>query len=197
MAKQPADTRKRILDAAYRLYYRKGFSRVSVDAVAELAGVTKRTVYYHFDSKDQVVAAMIEIQHLQLMKQYRSWLEPSSNSAPDIVTSLFSKLKHWADGPDWLGSGFSRIAAELADLRGHPARVASRSHKAAVEAWLGDQFAAVGVGEPKALAKQIMILIEGGMSLALIHNDTAYIETAMRAAESLVGNSKVALHRGP
>lgn len=188
MARQPADTRERILDAAFRLFYRKGFSRVSVDAVAELTGVTKRTIYYHFDSKDQIVAAMIEVQHLHLMKQYQSWLDPSSTTASEIVDRLFSKLRAWVDGPDWLGSGFSRIAAELADLRGHPARMAAHRHKAQVEDWLAERFTEAGVQEPGALACQIMILIEGGMSLALIHNDATYIENAMRAAKSLVEN---------
>lgn len=174
------------MDAAYRLFYRKGFSRVSLDAVAQRAGVTKRTIYYHFESKDQIVAAMIEIQHLHLLTQYQSWLAPSPTTASEIVESLFSKLKTWADGPDWLGSGFSRIAAELADLRGHPARVAARKHKAQVEAWLADRFAEVGMREPNALAGQIMVLIEGSMSLALIHNDTRYILNALDAAKSLV-----------
>lgn len=196
MAKQPADTRERILDAAYRLFYRKGFTRVSIDAVAQLAGVTKRTIYYHFDSKDQIVAAMIEIQHLHLMKQYQSWLDPSSMSASEIVESLFSKLKAWADGPDWLGSGFSRIAAELADLRGHPARMAAHKHKAKVESWLADRFTEVGIREPNALAGQIMVLIEGSMSLALIHNDTRYIVNAMDAAKSLVECRGSRLYQG-
>ena len=51
------DTKGRILSAAYRLFYKQGFSRVSVDAIADLAGVTKRTIYYHFDSKDEIVTS--------------------------------------------------------------------------------------------------------------------------------------------
>ncbi|RVA73096.1 TetR/AcrR family transcriptional regulator, partial [Mesorhizobium sp. M7A.F.Ca.US.006.04.2.1] len=49
-------TRKRIVDAATRLFYAEGIGRVSVDAVAEEAGLTKRTLYYHFKSKDDLIA---------------------------------------------------------------------------------------------------------------------------------------------
>ena len=138
------DTRNRILEAAFRLFFRQGFSRVSMDAIADLAGVTKRTVYYHFDSKDDIVAAVMEVQHLHLLAQYQTWLEPRSDTPREIVVSLFSKLRDWADTPDWLGSGFSRISAELADLRGHPARQAARHHKRAVEFWLAKRLAAAG-----------------------------------------------------
>ncbi|WP_068111240.1 TetR/AcrR family transcriptional regulator [Tropicimonas marinistellae] len=179
------DTKGRILRAAYKLFYRKGFTRVSVDEIADCAGVTKRTVYYHFNSKDDVIAAVIEVQHLYLMKQYQRWMKPSSNTAPKIVVDLFSELHTWAEGPEWLGSGFSRVSAELADMDGHPARRAASRHKAAVETWLADRFEATGASEAGCLARQVMLLIEGGISLSLIHGDTGYIVSAMGTAERL------------
>ena len=44
MAKDPPATRDRILHAAYALFYREGFARVSVDAIAKAAGVTAEVV---------------------------------------------------------------------------------------------------------------------------------------------------------
>jgi len=52
MPRPPERSRRRILDAAYELFYRKGYSRVGVDEIAAFAGLTKRTLYYHFESKD-------------------------------------------------------------------------------------------------------------------------------------------------
>ena len=60
MPRNAAQTRDRILDAANRLFYGEGIRSVSVDAVAEKAGVTKRTLYYHFKSKDELIAAYLE-----------------------------------------------------------------------------------------------------------------------------------------
>ena len=77
------DTKGRILRAAYELFYRQGFTRVSVDAIAERAGVTKRTIYYHFASKDDVIAAVMEVQHAYLLRQYQGWVNPSSCTATE------------------------------------------------------------------------------------------------------------------
>ena len=182
MGNDRPDTRKRILEGAYELFYRQGFTRVSVDAIADRAGVTKRTVYYHFDSKDEVIAEVLEVQHLHLMRQFDDWVDAASDEPSDLIVSLFSNLEAWAARPEWLGSGFTRITAELADLKGHPARRVASRHKAAVETWLSERLAAAGCKGAGTLAGQCMVLIEGCMSLALIHGDTAYIATAKEAA---------------
>ena len=57
MPRSSAPTRQAILDAAYGLFRRKGFVRVSMDEIAASAAVTKRTLYYHFTSKDLLLAA--------------------------------------------------------------------------------------------------------------------------------------------
>jgi hypothetical protein len=75
---------------------------------------------------------------------------------------------------------------ELADMPGHPARVAASRHKAAVEQWLMGQFAAKQVQEPAVLARQVMLLIEGCQSLALIHGDVSYIKSAGETARYLI-----------
>jgi AcrR family transcriptional regulator len=55
-------TKRRITDAAYELFYKSGFARAGVDAIAEAAQMTKRTLYYHFDSKDSLMAAVLDAQ---------------------------------------------------------------------------------------------------------------------------------------
>lgn len=185
------NTKDRILQSAYSLFYREGFARVSVDAIAARAKVTKRTVYYHFQSKDDIVAAALGGQHEYLVQQYRRWLGPETASAAHMIDLLFSELKKWTDGKHWLGSGYSRIAAELADMPGHPARHAAHSHKADIEKWLSDRFASTGLANPSETAQQVMILIEGGMGLSLIHGDTGYIETAQHAAACLLSKAEL------
>lgn len=72
-----------------------------------------------------------------------------------------------------MGSGFTRISTELADRPGHPARLAASSHKAITEKRLSDLLHQHGLERHGEVARQIMILIEGSMSLALIHGDPA------------------------
>src|ERR1700694_3874708 len=51
--------RDRILAAARELFYRHGIRAVGVDAIAEAAGTNKMTLYRHFGSKDDLVAAYL------------------------------------------------------------------------------------------------------------------------------------------
>ena len=62
MPRDARQTRRRILDAAYREFRRKGFVRVNVDEIAAASRITKRTLYAHFRSKDVLLAAALQAQ---------------------------------------------------------------------------------------------------------------------------------------
>jgi AcrR family transcriptional regulator len=187
MARSLEPTRQRVLKAAYELFYRHGFARVGVDRIAERAGVTKRTLYNHFESKDALVAAVLDHQHLPALAQIREWGNRSAENSSEFLASVFQALGHWASRPRWLGSGFTRLTMELADLPGHPARRAAHRHKAEVECWLAQELDRLGAGDPTELARQTMLLIEGCLSLILIHGDPGYADAATRAVRELAG----------
>jgi AcrR family transcriptional regulator len=179
----------RICAAAYRLMFREGFSRTSMDAIAAAAGVTKKTLYYHFDSKDALVAALLEQQQPRALELFREWADPSADDPSAFVRALFGKLKDWTAKSPWYGSGFTRLTMELADLPGHPARSAAHRHKAAVEGWLAGELERLGQADAGSVARQLMLLIEGCMAMVLIHRDPAYVLAAADAADRLLDGS--------
>jgi AcrR family transcriptional regulator len=185
MPRSASTTKTRILSAAYELFYKEGFARVSMDAIAEAGGVTKRTLYYHFDSKDALAAAMLDHQHFHALTLIQRWGKSSAETPADYLNALFEQLGNWASKPRWHGSGFTRLTMELADLPGHPVRHAAHQHKSAVEDWLAGEMKRLGAGHPKQLARQTMLLIEGCFSLILIHGDTTYVSAAAEAATQL------------
>jgi AcrR family transcriptional regulator len=190
MPRLAKDTRDRVVTAAYGLFYKKGFARVGVDAIAAAAGVTKRTLYNHFASKDALLAAVLERQQEQALAQIRGWSDSAADAASPaaFLAAIFAALEAWARQRRWQGSGFSRLAMELADLPGHPARKAARAHKKAVESWLGDELTRRGAERPDELARQTALLLEGSLSLMLIHGDTRYAAAAADAAARLAGD---------
>jgi AcrR family transcriptional regulator len=186
MRRSAAQTRLRILDAAYGLFWRRGFLRVSMDEIAVRAGVTKRTLYLHFTSKDAVIAAALARSSELAMARLRGFRRPEKGK--ELVESFFAELAEWAAKPTYTGGGFTRAVMELADLRGHPARAIARQHKLAVEAWLAEGLAAGGVAAAGDRAREVMLLMEGAMALMLIHGDRGYAKAASRAAVKLIGN---------
>jgi AcrR family transcriptional regulator len=185
MPRSTISTRDRILSAAYTRFYKEGFVRVSMDAIAEGTGVTKRTLYYHFESKDALAAAVLDHQHLYALAHIQAWSKASAETPADFLRALFQQLEVWASEPRWLGSGFTRLTMELADLPGHPVRRAAHQHKLAVESWLAGELKRLEARRPEHLARQIMLLIEGCLSLVLIHGDTTYVSAAAQAANQL------------
>src|ERR1700733_8108971 len=57
---EAASVRDRLLDTAADLFYREGIRAVGVDLVVERTGVAKTSLYRHFPSKDDLVAAVLE-----------------------------------------------------------------------------------------------------------------------------------------
>ncbi|RWF69834.1 TetR/AcrR family transcriptional regulator, partial [Mesorhizobium sp.] len=87
MIEKPNPTRKRLVDAAAKLFYAEGIGRVSVDAVAEKAGLTKRTLYYHFKSKDELITAYLDSRDQPNLKQMAGWFEAAEGGADKKVAA--------------------------------------------------------------------------------------------------------------
>ena len=183
MPRARAVTRARIVQGAYSLFYRAGFARVTMDEIAASAGVTKRTLYAHYDSKDSLLADVLEHHHQMALARIETWASKLATHDPNSIDKLFADLAIWSSGRGWTGAGFTRLVMELADLPGHPARKIARRHKAAVEARLAAAF-----GSAQAAA-QIMLLIEGTLTLLLVHSDRRYAKIAAVAAKTLIHSS--------
>ncbi|WP_117192909.1 TetR/AcrR family transcriptional regulator [Rhizobium terrae] len=179
-------TRERIVSAANKLFYREGIRAVSVDAVAEEAGITKRSLYYHFKSKDDLVAAYLDYRDLPNLKAFRRWFADAAGRLEDRIGAIFDNLAEAAQHPKWKGCGFLRTSAELANMPGHPAIVVGAAHKKKIEDWLASCISAEGMENAEALARQIRLLLDGSFAVAMLHRDPSYFRTAGEAARVLV-----------
>lgn len=182
MAPRLGQTREHILDTAYQLFYEHGFVRASLDAIAARANVTKRTLYYHFESKDRLLAEVLEHQSGMALRRIAEWAGRLEGDATGFVERYFAEIAAWSSRKRWEGPGYTRLVMELADLPGHPARAVASRHKAAVESHLAVEFARRG--EPQRageLARILAVLAEGAMALTLVHGGTGYIEAAAQA----------------
>ncbi|AZO69114.1 MULTISPECIES: TetR/AcrR family transcriptional regulator [unclassified Mesorhizobium] len=186
MPQELSPTRKRIVDAATKLFYAEGIGRVSVDAVAEKAGLTKRTLYYHFKSKDDLIAAYLDGRDQPNLKQMAGWFDAAEGGPDRKVEAIFTNLARVARHPKWKGCGFLRTAAELAAMPGHPAIKVGSRHKANFEKWLAGEMSGRSILEPQTLAREIVLLMDGAFSIMLIHRNPDYIEAAGHAAAMLV-----------
>jgi AcrR family transcriptional regulator len=186
MPRAAEKTRAKILDAAYGQFRRRGYTRVSMDEIAAATAVTKRTLYYHFESKDQLLEAVLETQHKLALAAFRTFGDSLAGSPEQIIDKLFRELAVWSDKPRWAGSGFTRLVVELADLPGHPARTIARRHKRMLEEHFAELLKRANVASPQQTAREIWLLSEGAISLILVHRDRSYAAAAAQAAKKLL-----------
>jgi len=195
MTKAKSDTKEKIVQAANTLFYLLGVKATSVDAIADKAGVTKRTVYYHFASKDDLIAAYLRSRDQQNLAAYQQAFAEQDGEITDKVAAIFANVAKATSHPKWRGCGFQRTAGELANKPGHPAMKAASWHKKNVEQWLTEAFNAAGLSAPALTARQVFLLLEGALSSMLIHHDPAYITDAGQAAAALVAQHTLEANR--
>jgi AcrR family transcriptional regulator len=185
-AKVRESTRDRIVAAAARLFYGDGIRATSVEAIAERAGISKKTLYYHFASKDDLVEAYLQSQDQPVLDLYARWFTEAKGDTADKIAGIFASFAAAASSPRWRGCGFHRTVAELANTPGHPAVKAGAAHKKRFEAWLRQVLTEAGIANPRQLATRILLLLDGASTVMLIHRDADYVKAAGRLAAELV-----------
>jgi AcrR family transcriptional regulator len=195
MPKNATITRDRIVDAASKLFYGHGIRAVSVDDVAARAGLTKRTLYYHFRSKDDLIAAYLVARDEPTIVIVMGWMDAVQGTLADKLEAVFAQMARLGRHPKWRGCGFLRTAAELVTTPGHPALKAGSAHKKKLEAEFASRFADAGLDQPEMRARQVMLLFDGAFSAMLTHRDPSYAEAAGQAAMDLVRDEKARTKR--
>jgi AcrR family transcriptional regulator len=186
------NTRARILEASVRLFDLEGVRGATLDAIAALAGVTKRTLYHHFRSKDDLIASFLSE---GCMAERRDLLIAKQNAAgiDEMVERVFASVAHSAADPRWKGCLFTRAAVELAGLPGHPAIAAAKAEKNLIEQIFTVELHSIEIPDPQVWARRLIILLDGAISHSIVHHDPLYATEAGRMALELLTRAKLTM----
>ena len=88
------DMKARILETADRLFYLQGIRAIGVDTIAAEIGISKRTLYNHFPSKDALIKAYLERRFVQARPSDKSPLEQILAQLGGRSKSNFPVLTH-------------------------------------------------------------------------------------------------------
>lgn len=179
------DVRERILDTASDLFYREGVRAVGVDLVVAEAGVAKTSLYRHFRTKDDLIAAFLRREDEDF---WRRWDEVAGRYADDPAGELRTHM-------DWIGERVGRpgyrgcpqlnVAAEFPQAE-HPARLVATAHKSQLRERLGGVARKLGVARPDDLAGQLAVLINGAFVSGPILSASEATRLLQTAAQALV-----------
>ncbi|QIY68898.1 TetR/AcrR family transcriptional regulator [Streptomyces sp. RLB1-33] len=161
-------TRERLLEAAATLTYRDGVS-IGIDAVCKAAGVSKRSLYQLFESKDELLAASLE----ERSSAFVATLLPAADdgrSPRERILHVFDQLEEQAGTPDFQGCRY--LAAQI-ELKGqsHPASRVAHRVKANLTAFFRAEAEQGGASDPDLLARQLILVFDGASARAGIGAD--------------------------
>lgn len=188
----PDQARESLLSAADRLFYEQGLRAVGVDTIAAAAGVTKRTLYYHFPAKEALVVAYLQARDDATRLSIEHATEGLGPGAR--ILALFEYLERWFSTSAYRGCPFNNAAAEAP---GPEAAEIVRRHKAVMRDWLSNQAQLGGAQKPAQLGAELLLLIDGALNGALVFGSAEPARAARRVASLLLEQAGVELAPKP
>ena len=181
-----ARMQERILETTDRLFYRQGIRAIGVDTIAAEVGISKRTLYNHFPSKDELIVAY-------LTRRFRP-ISISDAPPAEQVLAVFDRLERNCASEGFRGCPFVNAVAELGEPT-HAARDIAVAFKEQRRIWFREMLTRLGAGDPDSLATQLSLLVDGAIATALVRGDPAMTRAAREAACTLLraGGARLAL----
>jgi AcrR family transcriptional regulator len=180
-------TAEKVLSTASRLFYANGVRAVGIEWIVAESGVAKTSLYRHFQTKDELVAAFLEREDRQFWQQWDGVVAVAPAYPKAELMSLL----------DWIGKRVSRdgyrgcpqinVAAEFADPE-HPARKIRKQHKVAMLERLRDIVGRIGVTRPDDTAVQLALLIDGAFTSDGRLSKTNAVRILQNGANALLGD---------
>jgi AcrR family transcriptional regulator len=168
---------ERILETADRLFYREGIRAVGVDTIADEIGISKRTLYNHYPSKDALVVAYLSRRLVPL--------EVSDDPPLDQILNAFARLERSAGSDRFRGCAFVNAVSELGDSVDGAKKLAV-AFKERRRLWFKELLSRLDVPDADALASQLAVLLDGAIAGVLVRGDARMARAAKEAAATLI-----------
>lgn len=185
--------RDRILETAARLFYRDGYRATGVDKIIAESGVAKMSLYRHFPSKNDLIAAYLERRHDFWMNWFEGAVERQLASRRNLDV-LADALAEWFTSDDYRGCSFINVVAEAGGGAGDDPRLVEHavSHKASLEDFLAQLAGDFGLANPEHVAAEAMLCVEGMIVRYQMRSD----EEVITAGRRLLGRLHADASRG-
>jgi AcrR family transcriptional regulator len=179
-------TRQRLIAAAVRRFYRDGFRNVGIDQVYSDVGISKTAFYKHFESKEDLMLAVLAEQTLWLQTSLRDMIGlHGGNTARGQFHALFDLVEQIIESDDFHGCIFVNVTMEF-PLPHEPAHIAARQAKSSFENVVCEIAERGQAANPRAAARELCLIIEGAYVTRHLTGDPETIAVARRLGELVI-----------
>lgn len=180
-----SDKRQQLINTALQLFYEKGINSVGINEILTVSGIAKKTLYNHFDSKEELVLAALK----QRNDNFTTWLNYQLNEANtdfEVVTKLFDGLSSWFTNSaialgNFRGCFFINTSAEFSNPNSTISQYC-KEHKLQVRQIIAQHLSK----KDSELLDTICVLKEGAITLAYVNNDLSMPKKCIKIIEKLL-----------
>ncbi len=183
--------REKLIKAALELFSKNGFHAVGVDTISEKASVTKRTLYHHFKSKEELILAALRYYDERFRNDFMRAVEEKTESPVGRLLAVFDVVEEWFAG-DFAGCLFVGAMGEYPE-EDSPIRRVCQESKSLTQAYIKSLAEKAQLEGADQLAEQIVLLIEGAITMAQVNNSSISALRAKKAAEILIQSAGVSV----
>lgn len=177
-------TQERLLRATESLIYQGGIHATGMDLIVKTSGVARKSLYKHYPTKDALVAAALQARDERWMQWFITATTQAATPRARLL-SIFDALREWFASEGFRGCAFINAAGEIGDPA-NAIREVSRLHKARLLAHVLTLAQAAALPDPDETARQLLVLIDGAIAVALVTGDLSITDSAERAAAALL-----------
>jgi AcrR family transcriptional regulator len=178
-------TRHRLVEAAIRRFYRDGFRNVGIDQVLADVGISKTAFYKHFESKEDLMLAALEMQNGWLQSTFRTMVRERGGTAIEQLRALFDVVELIITSDDFHGCIFVNVSMEF-PLQHEPAHVLASQSKDAIEDFVHTLAVDACASNPRRLAQELCLLMEGAYVTKHVTGKENTVEIARRLAQLVI-----------
>lgn len=181
-------TRQRLTEAAIRRFYRDGFRSVGIDQILADVGISKTAFYKHFECKEDLMLAALEMQNCWLQDTFRTMIrERGGPTAIGQLCALLDVVENIIESDEYQGCIFVNAAMEF-PLPHEPAHVSASRNKQAIEDIVYALASEAGSSEPRALAQELCLIMEGAYVTRHVTGNVQTIGIARRIAKLVIAS---------
>lgn len=180
------NARDRLMTKAIDLFYEHGFNAVGLDRILDEVGVTKTTFYKHFESKDDLIVAALNLRdEWEGQALMRAVEKVAGNDPRAKLLGFLDVFDVWFNDPTFRGCIFLNAAAEFPNPH-DPVHKAAAVHKHKSREIYRDLCIAAGGNDAEAFADRFAMLVEGALIMRHVYHRNDAAATARVMAEQLM-----------
>ncbi len=182
--------REQLITTALKLFARNGFHATGVDSIVEQSGVTKKTLYTHFRSKEELVLAVLHHYDSLFRNEFMRRVEGAAKTPKGRLLAVFDVAETWFKQNNFYGCMFINAVGEYSEDNA-PIRKVCKEYKNLMKAYIRELCVRAGVTEVDRLTEELALLLEGAIVTAQVSKQSKAAQVAKRAAKALIENDLV------